>query len=108
MHRYCANLNTLESDASMGTQKKTYNLKSLKVILFCVTLTQCYYSKGFSTIYSDSKLTFPIQSGMLRKNEKRKHKVIPSVGDKNIINMTQPVAAWQRTVWQLLFVQFPG
>jgi len=30
------------------------------------------------------------------------------VGDKNIINMTQPVAAWQRTVWQLLFVQFPG
>lgn len=34
--------------------------------------------------------------------------MLPSVGDKNIIYMAQPIAAWQGTVWQFLFAQFPG
>lgn len=39
---------------------------------------------------------------------KDRKQTLPSVGDKNIIYMAQPVAAWQGTVWQFLFVQFPG
>lgn len=34
--------------------------------------------------------------------------MLPSVGDKNIIYMAQPIAAWQGTMGQLLLVQFPG
>lgn len=30
------------------------------------------------------------------------------MGDKNVIDVAQPIAAGQRAVWQLLFVQFPG
>lgn len=40
--------------------------------------------------------------------QKDRKLMLPSVGDKNIIYMAQPIAAWQGTMWQLLLLQFPG
>lgn len=61
--------------------------------------------EGFPPQPKDIEVTHNHNNHNTTKGRKR---MLPSMGDKNIIYMAQPIAAGQGTVWQLLFVQFPG
>lgn len=43
-----------------------------------------------------------------QQQQKDRKQALPSVGDENIVYMTQSIASWQRTVGKFLLVQFPG
>lgn len=69
------------------------------------SISRCYkewYFEGFH---------FPLSNSHHRQaqhQQKDTKHALPSVGDENIIDMTQPVASWQRTVGKFLLVQLPG